>query len=766
MALPDLSRMSQADAIAALQQYFAQSGQLNPQDPYAGSGFAADPQFSQGVQSAYGNDKISGLQPTANGGFSGALTPSFDPIGAGGQYGQYRGEFDAQGNLNPASVQFGQDQRHNGWISENMPLVTAAAMGGSMLASGGFGAGAGAGAGSGGAGGFSGAASGAGAAGTGITEALGAGSGFSGATGAGLAGGVDLTGLGLGGTGTFGELTGATMLTGGGVAPALTTGAGGVTAGLGAAGAAAGGGGAGSVLGSIVDGLGGTKGLVGLAGAAAGALGAGPDVATTSRDVPEWAQKYGPDIVGRGQAIADTPFQPYTGQRFAGPNDALRQSWEMANQTAQGPSAAQQISQGTFNRLQSGQAPDFGKATQVDNQYIGQTTPGATNSYIGQNANSNVSGLLGGQNPILGQTTGSIGPLGQMNLAQTTTDVGRNALLGQNNPYLNDAIGFATGDITRNFNNTINPQLDRMARASGSFGNSGVEQARQEAQRTMAQQVGRTTSDMRMQDYNLQAQLGEGDLGRRLQAGLTDASRNLGASQAMQQFNIGNDFARQQANLGYRAGDLSRNMTGYEAQQNRMLDAGKFDANNAQQNWQTNLAATSDLGKFNSGLAQADLGRNAQLQGQQQQFNANQGNFDITGARNDWNSAEGRAAQTMNAYQGYDQANTNRIAMLNTTGNEMNRFAQQPLDFQNQEFMRQQAYPAQQLGAYQNAYNTGVNGQGVQSTPTGNSPAANLLGGATAAMGLYNLYNAPQQQTTQDTTQPRWFTDFLATQRR
>ena len=36
----------------------------------------------------------------------------------------------------------------------------------------------------------------------------------------------------------------------------------------------------------------------------------------------------------------------------------------------------------------------------------------------------------------------------------------------------------------------------------------------------MAQQVGRTTSDMRMQDYNLQAQLGEGDLGRRF--GCTD----------------------------------------------------------------------------------------------------------------------------------------------------------------------------------------------------------------------------------------------------
>lgn len=746
MPMPDLSNLSQADAIAALQQYYAHVGRLNPYNPYDGSGFTQDPQYLQDVMPSYGNDMISGFRPDGDGYF-GNLTPPLESFTPGGQYGSYHGRFSADGTLDPSSVGFSPEERSGSWLSEHMLPFTLAVMGGTAAYNGfGLAGSPGSGAAGGELGGLSGAASGSGAAGAGVTDALAAGSGFSGAGGAGLAGGVDLTGLGLGGTGTFGELTGATMLTGGGVAPALTTGAGGVTAGLGAAGVAAGGGGLGGTLGSIVDGLGGTRGLVGLAGAAAGALGGGPDASTTSRNVPEWAQGNAQDIVNRGQAIADTPFQQYSGQRYAGPNDALQTSWEMANQASQGPSAGQQVSQGTFNRLQSGAAPEFGNATQISNQYIGQTTPGASNQYIGQNANSNVSGLVSGQaNPYLGQTTGSINPLAQMNLAQSTTDVGRNALLGMNNPYLNDQIKYATGDITRNFQDTVNPQFDRMGRASGSFGNTGVEQARQEAQRTLANQIGRTTSDMRMQDYNLQAQLGEGDLARRLQAGLTDASRNLGASQAMQQFNIGSDFARQQANLGYRAGDLSRNMSGFDAQQNRLLDAGKFDANNAQQNWQTNLGATSNLNQFNASLAQGDLARNAQLQGQQQQFNANQGNFDITGNRNDWNSAEGRAAQTMNAYQGYDQAATNRMAMLNTAGNEMNRFAQQPLDFNFQEFMRQQGYPAQQLQTYQNAYSTGVNGQSVQSTPTGNSPAANLLGGATSALGLYNLFTQPQQ---------------------
>lgn len=706
--------MTQAEAIAALRAQYGNVGPFNPMDPYAGSGFAADPQFARDTAPSYGNDKISGLQPNAYGGFSGALTPSFDPMYPGGQYGGYGGSFDAQGNLDPNSVQFTQDQRHNGWISENMPLVTLAAMAGPAA--------------------YSMFGPGAGSAGWVSGESLPAGAmvgtdaaGFSGASMAGEAG----------------SALGSGWIDGPGLDALASGGAPAAAGGTGVAGAA----GAAGSAGGILDGLGGAKGLAALAGGVAGALGGGPSESTTSRNVPEWAQPYAQDITKRGQDIANTPFQPYTGQRFAGPNDATKNSWEMASQFANaGPSAAQQISMGTFNRLQSGAVPDFGKATQIDNQYIGQTTPGAGNQYIGQNANSNVSGVLGGANPYTNQTTGSIGPLGQMSLAQTQTDVGRNALLGQNNPYLNDAIGFATGDITRNFNNTINPNLDRMARASGSFGNTGVEQAREEANRTLAQQIGRTTNDMRMADYNLQAQLGEGDLGRRTNAALTDAQRNLGASQAQQQFNIGNDLSRQQANLGYRAADLGRSSTGFDAAQGRMLDAAKFDATNAQNNWQTNLAATSDLSKYNAGLAQTDLARNAGLQSTQQQFNAGQGNFDITGARNDWNSAEGRAAQTINAYQGYDQAAINRAALLGTTGAEMNRYAQQPLDFQNQEFMRQQQYPAQQLGVYQNAYNTGVNGQSVQSTPTGGNTAAQVLGGAATGIGLWNMFNQPQQQ--------------------
>ena len=99
----------------------------------------------------------------------------------------------------------------------------------------------------------------------------------------------------------------------------------------------------------------------------------------------------------------------------------------------------------------------------------------------------------------------------------------------------------------------------------------------------------------------------------------------------------------------------------------------------------------------------------------------------------------------MDAYKGYDTADTNRIAMLSMAGREMDSYAQRPLTAAYDDFLRGQEDPYRRLDAYTRAYGAGVNGQSVQSTPTGNSPAANLLGGATSALGLYNLFTQPQQ---------------------
>lgn len=731
MALPDLSGMSQDQAIAALRQYYANIGQVSPQDARAGTGFAPDPEYGNPM-GVFGNDMISGLVSAPGGGYSGNLTPSFDSLAPGGQYGAYSGYFDAGGALDPNSVRFTRDERDQGWLSNNIAALTALAAGGSAaFGMGAFGGGAAGAAGEGVAGGFSGAASGSGAAGSGIADALAASSAGTGIPGA--AGSSSI--LGGAGGGGFGSLTGSTLLAGGGLAPALTSEAI-ISGGIGSTAAAGGG----LTLAGVAEALGGARGLAGAAGALAGAAGSRTQTASSETSIPEWLRPYAGDLVQRGQDYASQGPQQYTDPRFVGPNDAQRTAWEMVNQASQNPTAQQGQAATAYGNLVSGQMPTFANGERANNQYIGQTTPGASNQYIGQTTGSNVLGLTQGvYNPELGKSTQQIGTLGQMSLAQSTTGVGRNALLGQNNPHLNDAIGYATGDITRNYENTINPQLDRMARASGSFGNSGVEQARQEAQRTMANQVGRTTSDMRMADYALQAQLGEGDLNRRTSASLADTQRNLGASTTEQQFNIGNDFRRRELNSNYQAGDLARNLTGYDTQAGRTLQAGMFDTTMRNNDLTRNTAAQQSLGQFNANLTNSDLLRNTTATGQQQQFNAGQGNFDITNGLNAWNSTQNRAASTLPQWQSFAEQPYRAANALGTVGQQINAYEQRPLDFNYNEFTRMQADEANRLGTYGSLYGQARGGNSVQSQQNGGNTAAGIMGGVASGVGLYNL---------------------------
>lgn len=67
-------------------------------------------------------------------GFQRTLTPTFDPTYAGGQYGDYVGVYDPQGNL--IDVRFQQQERSGGFISENLDWIGPLVVGGAALAGG------------------------------------------------------------------------------------------------------------------------------------------------------------------------------------------------------------------------------------------------------------------------------------------------------------------------------------------------------------------------------------------------------------------------------------------------------------------------------------------------------------------------------------------------------------------------------------------------------------------------------------------------------
>lgn len=81
---------------------------------------------------------------------------------------------------------------------------------------------------------------------------------------------------------------------------------------------------------------------------------------------------------------------------------------------------------------------------------------------------------------------------------------GGNPYLGQNNPYLQGTIDQSLGDMTRNYNNVVQPQFNSAAVNSGSFGNEGINQANLASQKQLQESMGQQANNMRAQDYQNQ----------------------------------------------------------------------------------------------------------------------------------------------------------------------------------------------------------------------------------------------------------------------
>jgi hypothetical protein len=78
----------------------------------------------------------------------------------------------------------------------------------------------------------------------------------------------------------------------------------------------------------------------------------------------------------------------------------------------------------------------------------------------------------------------------------------QNPYLAKENPYLQQTIDRAQGDLVRNYNLTTQPAYNSAMVRSGSFGNSGVQQMNENAQKNLQGSLGNISDSMRMQDYN------------------------------------------------------------------------------------------------------------------------------------------------------------------------------------------------------------------------------------------------------------------------
>lgn len=396
-------------------------------------------------------------------------------------------------------------------------------------------------------------------------------------------------------------------------------------------------------------------------------------------------------------------------------------------------------------------------ARQADTFQSNWSGPATTQTATGSQAPATAHGVSGVattadkvtdvSNPYIGRTVGATG---------NTSTVGseRNALLGLNNPYLNDQIGAAQDDVIRKYNLATRPAEDQRMAASGSFGNTGLQQMQGESQRNLASELGRVASNMRMQDYGLQANLGEGQAGRSLQA----SGQNAANLQNTNQFNAGlqsSDLARNTAAYGQQGqfnagqGNQARQFDanlGFGAQQ---FNAGAqnqrdiYNSGQAQQNSQFNAGQGNNMAQYNNASQNANNQWNAGAQNQNSQFNAGAANNFNLGLRNndlgfanlDWNINQGNFNNNMNAanfgLNVWDRANQYNNQATGTAGNIYN-------NPQNQ-----YGYWSGQAG---NQGGLGGNTSGSSTMPGGNP----WMGAAGGWMMGNQMFGSNQQPAIQD----------------
>ncbi|MBV4519671.1 hypothetical protein KVG88_06315 [Pseudomonas sp. SWRI74] len=187
------------------------------------------------------------------------------------------------------------------------------------------------------------------------------------------------------------------------------------------------------------------------------------------------------------------------------------------------------------------------------------------------------------------------------NPAGYASNGGANQYAGSN-PYLQQNIDAAMGDITRNYNDAVAPGLTTQMVSSGSFGNTGAQASTQNALNDLTKNLGNTASGMRMQDYTTQQGLAESQINRNMQTSQFNSS-------------MGNDYASrndqmkgQMLNLAptygnqafTNAAQLTNAGNAYQDNQQQQLDALYQNWTDQQNDPYKKLAAMS--GVFGSGL--------------------------------------------------------------------------------------------------------------------------------------------------------------------
>jgi hypothetical protein len=256
---------------------------------------------------------------------------------------------------------------------------------------------------------------------------------------------------------------------------------------------------------------------------------------------PEQAPYFN-DIMARTQAVSETPYQPYQGQRVAGLTPMEQEGHQAVANMQSDPYSLQQGLNNTQSAAQQGQ-----NLTQFDSQYIGSN-----------------------YNP---QQVSMFNKPGQVGYDFSPNDFGSQQAQQYMNPYIGSVIDSSLGEMDRR--HAIDQVgMDSQAAQAGAFGGSRAALMKSQNDHDYNNEVNNFIGQQYSQAYgNAQQQFNQ-DRGAQMSA----AQQRLGAGE----FNVGTamDYGKtgvgvQQYNEGQRQNAAQLNLQGQIAnQQNRVAAAG------------------------------------------------------------------------------------------------------------------------------------------------------------------------------------------------
>ncbi|MGX9693793.1 hypothetical protein ACTJNK_25890 [Achromobacter anxifer] len=285
--------------------------------------------------------------------------------------------------------------------------------------------------------------------------------------------------------------------------------------------------------------------------------GGGSSTTSTKVELPKYVQPYAVELMGRSGDLSRQPMPVYGGELTAG---LTPDHW----------AAMGGIRDRAMNGSPGVNAAESGITSTLQGQYM--------------------RGAL--ENPYVGQ---------------------KNAYAGAN-PYLDQAIQKTQGDIARNYAAGTGAQTLAQFRNSGAFGGSAMQETQDMQNRALGDALSNASSNMRMQDYDMQRQMSAQDLARNSQLvesqlGRGDSLWNAERQRQMQAIGLApgianSDYQDYQALLG--VGDIQRDYN--QSQLNDALSRWQQYADQPYR--QLEILANGITGATGGGIARTQVGPN------------------------------------------------------------------------------------------------------------------------------------------------------------